>query len=105
MNAQAVRLIALLLVLGAVLCVGVMFASGLGIMWDLWRAGDLQFAAMVARIRELRAWGYAGIGLFVVAFVLLWMTPGSRGSDTGPITTSDAALSHVSQSQDLPEST
>jgi len=33
---------------------------------------------MAARIRELRAWGLTGIGLFLLAVVLLWITPGPR---------------------------
>ena len=81
MGARILRLIALSLVLGATVCVGVMFVGGLGILLDMWRGGDLHFDAAAVRIGELRAWGLIGIGLFLLALVLLWVTPGLRGKN------------------------
>lgn len=78
MGSRILRLLALSLVLGATLCVGVMFVGGLGIMFDMGRGGDLQFNAVAVRIGELRAWGLSGLGLFLLAVVLLWITPSRR---------------------------
>jgi len=78
MGARIHRLIALSLFLGATLCVGVMFVGGLGIMFEMWQGGDLQFNAVAVRIGGLRAWGLTGIGLFLLAVFLLWITPGRR---------------------------
>ena len=78
MGGKILRLIALSLVLGAALCVGVMFVGGLGIMSEMWQGGDMEFNAVAVRIGELREWGLTGIGLFLLALFLLWMTPDHR---------------------------
>jgi hypothetical protein len=83
MVGRVVWLVALALTLASVVCIGVMFAGGAGILLDGLRGGNLPFESVVSRIRAGRAWGIAGITLFVSALVLLWFRPETPGPPRG----------------------
>jgi hypothetical protein len=55
-----------------------MFARGAAILALLLRGERVLFDVLFDKIAQGRAWGIAGICLFVVACLLLWLTPDHR---------------------------
>jgi hypothetical protein len=71
--------LALALVLAAFACAIVMFVGIILLMTEV--GSDVPFEVAVQRVKETRAWGFVGGGLFAVGCLSLWFRPGERRQD------------------------